>query len=254
MAVVDIECRDGVLNMVLNRPERRNAMTGEMYTLLADNFQRANQDPNIRSICLSGAGRGFCAGNDLMDFMNDPDLSENAPVRRFLTHLTRCEVPIVVAVHGAAIGVGTTLMLHCDLIYATPTAKFGLPFVNLGLVPEAASSLLLPRIMGHARAAELILLGETFSAQKAKDYGLINDIIEADQLLEKAQTTAMALAQKAPQALKFTRALLKKATQNEIDQTMISEIELFTAQIHGAEAKEAFSAFFEKRSPDFSKT
>lgn len=252
MSVIIVEQRERVLSLRLNRPQRRNAMTGEMYTLLADAIQRANVDPSIRSICLSGEGKGFCAGNDLGDFMNAPEMTPTSPVLRFLKAVSTCSVPIVAAVHGAAVGVGTTVLLHCDLIYASPTTKFALPFVNLGLVPEAASSLLLPRIMGHARAAELILLGDVFSAEKALNYGLINEIVEDETLLERAWDIARQLSEKPPSSLKRSRELLRRATSHEVQATMTVEVEHFTNQLSGPESKEAFSAFFEKRKPDFS--
>jgi len=252
MSQVLVEQKGQVLSLRLNRPERRNAMTSEMYGALADSIQRAGNDPTIRVICLSGEGKGFCAGNDLGDFMNAPDMSPQSPVIRFLRAVTQCEVPIVAAVHGAAVGVGTTVLLHCDLVYATETTKFALPFVNLGLVPEAASSLLLPRLMGHVRAAELILLGDVFLASKALEVGLINEIVSEEQLLEKAMSVAQQLAGKPPAALRRSRALLKHATEVEVQATLDRELEHFVAQLTGPEAKEAFAAFFEKRKPDFS--
>ncbi len=253
MSHVLVEQHDRVLSLRLNRPERRNAMTGEMYGVLAEQLERAGQDPEVRAICLSGEGKGFCAGNDLADFMNAPSMGEGSSVLRFLHAITRCEVPLVAAVHGAAVGVGTTLLLHCDLVYAAPSARFALPFVNLGLVPEAASSLLLPRIMGHVRAAELILLGEPFSAQKALGCGLINEVVDEEQLLERALGTAHKLAAKPPAALRRSRALLKRATAEEVQATLALEVEHFVDQLGGPEASEAFTAFFEKRKPDFSR-
>ena len=252
MSNVVVETHGQVLSLTLNRPERRNAMTGDMYSALTEAILSAQNDPNIRAICLSGEGKGFCAGNDLADFMNAPDMSESSPVLRFLNTLCTNQLPLVAAVHGAAVGIGTTVLLHCDLVYATSTAKFALPFVNLGLVPEAASSLLLPRIMGHVRAAELILLGDAFSAEKAYDYGLITAIVDENELREKALAIATQLAAKPPSAMRRSRALLKRATDEEVLSTLHVEVEHFGAQLKGPECREAFTAFFEKRKPDFS--
>ena len=246
-----VERQGRVLSLKLNRPERRNAMTAEMYSQLADQLEAANSDPDIRAICLSGEGKGFCAGNDLGDFMAAGGLEGNPPVVRFLRVLSSCEVPLVAAVHGAAVGIGTTALLHCDLVYAAPTTRFSLPFVNLGLAPEAASSLVLPRIMGHVRAAELILLGEPFSAEKALAYGLINEVVEEEAVLERALAAAKSLAAKPPQSLRISRALLKRASQAEVAEAMEEELGHFGALLKGPEAKEAFAAFFEKRAPNF---
>jgi enoyl-CoA hydratase/carnithine racemase len=252
MSQVLIERHGPVLSLRLNRPERRNAMTGVMYSALADAIVEAGDDPSIRAICLSGAGKGFCAGNDLGDFLNNPDMTAGSPVLRFLRAVSQSQVPLVAAVHGAAIGVGTTVLLHCDLVYAAESARFALPFVNLGLVPEAASSLLLPRLMGHVRAAELILLGEPFGAQKALEVGLINAVVDEETLLEHSLSVAQKLAAKAPNALRRSRDLLKRATAAEVQTAMTVEVEHFLAALSGPEAKEALSAFFEKRAPDFS--
>ena len=252
MSNVLIEQHGKVLSLRLNRPDRRNAMTGEMYTALANAIQAAEKDSGIRALCFSGEGKGFCAGNDLGDFMKSPEMSAASPVLRFLKTVSQTELPMVAAVHGAAVGIGTTLLLHCDLVYAAPSTKLALPFVNLGLVPEAGSSLLLPRIMGHARAAELILLGESFGPEKAVAYGIVNDIIEESEVLNHALDIAQKLAAKPPQALRLSRALLRRASEKEVQEAMDIEVGHFTAQLAGPETKEAFTAFFEKRAPDFS--
>jgi len=253
MSQVTIERHAALLSLRLNRPERRNAMSGEMYKALTAAIKEANQDSAIRVIMLSGEGKGFCAGNDLNDFIATPDISADSPALGFLRTLSSSKVPLVAAVHGAAVGIGTTVLLHSDLVYAAPSSLFAMPFVNLGLVPEAASSLLVPRMMGHVRAAELLLLGDTFSAQKALDYGLINEIVEEDKVHARAFEMAQKLAEKPPQALQKSRALLKRASAAEVQTTIGLEIEEFASQLAGPEAKEAFAAFFEKRKPDFSK-
>ena len=252
MSHVRFDQTDGVLHIVLARPERRNALTLEMYAALADALVRANTDSSIRVLLISGEGKTFCAGNDLTSFMQNPDVSEDSSVIRFLRALVACEVPIVAAIHGAAVGIGTTLLLHCDLVYAATGTKLSLPFVNLALVPEGGSSLLLPRMMGHVKAAELLLLGDAFSAEKAAQLGLINDVVEPGDLLAIAGKTAKALAEKPPTALRQTRALLKKAAGSELQATLNEELGHFAVLLSSPEAKEAFTAFAEKRKPDFS--
>ena len=252
MSHVRFDQTDGVLHIVLARPERRNALTLEMYAALADALVRANTDSSIRVLLISGEGKTFCAGNDLSSFLQNPDVSENSSVIRFLRALVACEVPIVAALHGAAVGIGTTMLLHCDLVYAAKGTKFSLPFVNLALVPEGGSSLLLPRMMGHVKAAELLLLGDVFSAEKAAQLGLINDVVDPDELLAIASKTAKALAEKPPTALRQTRALLKKAAGSELKAAIDEELGHFAALLSSPEAKEAFTAFAEKRKPDFS--
>lgn len=252
MSNVLIEQHGKVLSLRLNRPDRRNAMTGEMYTALSDAIAAAEKDSGTRAICFSGEGKGFCAGNDLGDFMKSPEMSDSSPVLRFLKTVSKTELPMVAAVHGAAVGIGTTLLLHCDLVYAAPSTKLALPFVNLGLVPEAGSSLLLPRIMGHARAAELILLGDTFGPDKGVAYGLVNEIVAEEDVFTHALGIAQKLAAKPPQALRLSRALLRRATEEEVQEAMDIEVTHFTTQLAGPETREAFTAFFEKRKPDFS--
>lgn len=239
-----------VLHLVLDRPEKKNALTRAMYARLADALDEAAEDAGIRAVVLSGRGGVFTGGNDLGDFMMDPPTGPDSPVFRFLRNAVGFPKPLIAAVAGPAIGIGTTVLLHCDLAYAAPDARFKMPFVDLGLVPEAASSLLLPRIVGPARAAELLLFGEAFGAETAREIGLINAVVEdpVETALERAAT----LAAKPPQAVRQSKALLRRETADAVGETMAHEGALFVERLASPEAQEAFTAFFEKRTPDFS--
>ncbi|WP_337868670.1 enoyl-CoA hydratase [Meiothermus sp.] len=242
-----------ILQLSFNRLERKNAITAEMYGALAQALDKANSDPAVRVVLMTGQPGIFTSGNDIQDFLENPPTGIQSPVFRFLDALSHLEKPLVAAVDGLAVGVGTTLLLHCDLVYATPEARFQLPFVNLGLVPEAASSLLLPQIAGYQRAAEMLLLGEVFSAEQALTAGLVNAIVPSHQLLEHALGIAHKLVERPAQALRLTKCLLKQPYLSQIEQVMQAEGELFIRQLTSPEAKEAFAAFIEKRKPDFSK-
>ena len=244
--------RDGhVLRLTLDRPAKKNAITRAMYTALADALADAERDPAVRAVVLGGRGGAFTAGNDLGDFMMDPPTGPDSPTFRFLAAVSAFPKPLVAAVEGAAIGIGTTVLLHCDLAYAAPEALFKMPFVDLGLVPEAASSLLLPRLAGQARATELLMLGESFSAEVAREIGLVNEVV-ADPAA-RAVERARALAAKPPEAIRLTKALLRGETAEAVGATIAREGELFVGRLQSPEAEEAFTAFFEKRAPDFSR-
>ncbi|MGK0617932.1 enoyl-CoA hydratase [Meiothermus cerbereus] len=244
---------NGILRLSFNRPERKNAITTAMYDALARALDQANSDPAVRVVLLTGQPGVFTSGNDIQDFLNNPPSDAQSPVFRFLHALSHLEKPLIAAVDGLAVGVGTTLLLHCDLVYATPEARFQLPFVNLGLVPEAASSFLLPRVAGYQRAAEMLLLGEVFTAEQALAAGMLNGILPSNQLLEHALGVAHKLTEKPAQALRLTKQLLKQPYLSQIEQTMRAEGVHFIRQLGSPEAREAFSAFIEKRKPDFSK-
>lgn len=244
---------DGICTVTFNRPEKKNALTLDMYEGLVAALQRAAQDPAIRVLLFVGSGGSFTAGNDLMDFMQNPPKGEDSPVFRFLLALVGCDKPIVAAVEGPAVGLGTTLLLHSDLVYAADTAKFHLPFVNLGLVPEGASSYLLPRISGQVAANELLLLGEPFSAARAKELGLVNQVVPAAELLPLARQKAAALSERPLGALIEAKRLLKAGTKAATLEAMKREGAVFVERLTSAEAAEAFSAFFEKRKPNFKK-
>ncbi len=245
--------QDTIQRIQLNRPEKKNAITTVMYSAMADAIEQAGSDASIRAIYITGSEDSFTSGNDLNDFLQNPPQGAESPVFRFLRAISTAEKPIVAAVNGLAIGIGTTLLLHCDLAYAAEDAKFQLPFVNLALVPEAASSYLIPQIMGQRKAAELLLLGDAFSAAKAAEVGIINEATSADNLENLAWSKAQALAQKAPEALRLSKMLLKKGNAEVIAQTMAEEGKLFGERLQSPEAMEVMQAFMERREPDFSK-
>ena len=243
----------GVCHIEMARPEKKNALTAEMYRTMADGLAKAEADPAVRVILISGAGGNFTAGNDLADFLETPPMEESAPVFRFIKGFANLQKPFVAAVEGVAIGVGTTMLLHCDLAYAGSSARFALPFANLGLSPEAASSLLLPLCAGHARAAEMLMLGEAFSAQAALDAGIVNTVVPDGQALDHAFERCRKLITQPAESLRLTKQLMKRAQQALITETMNIEAEVFRQRLVSPDAKEAFAAFFEKRKPDFSK-
>lgn len=249
---IECDCREQILRITINRPEKMNALTPAMYGALAGAIAYADGDPEIRVILLQGAGGSFTSGNDLHDFMNSPPAGEESPVFRFLQAISSAQKPIVAGVLGPAVGVGTTMLLHCDLICAGAGARFELPFVNLGLCPEAAASLLLPQLAGHQRAAELLLLGEPFGAERAREVGLVNAVLPDGEVLQQAWTLARKLAQRPPASVRLTKALLKKSGRRAVAETIAEEGRHFLQRLSSPEAMEAFAAFFEKRKPDFS--
>ncbi len=245
--------RDGaVFTVRFNRPEKKNALLGAMYADAADAFKTAADDSEVRVLVITGAGDSFCAGNDLKDFLENPPSSKDAPVFLFMHTLQDFPKPVVAAVNGVAIGIGTTVLLHCDLAYAAPTAKFQLPFVNLALMPEFGSSLLLPRFIGTRKATELLLLAEVFDAATARDIGLLNDVVAADELQAFVAAKARTLASKPPASMRATKALLKADSENVVDHIAL-ENQIFAERLKSPELKEAVTAFFEKRPADFSK-
>lgn len=250
---IETTLETGICRVTINRPEKKNALTADMYLALAATLAAAEADPAVRVILIHGAGGNFTAGNDLADFLDHPPDSEDAPVFRFLEQFTTLEKPFVAAVEGVAVGVGTTLLLHCDLVYASADAKFLLPFANLGLTPEAACSLLLPQRVGYVRAAEMLLLGEPFSAQSALDCGLINSIQADGKVLEHALERCRRLATQPAASIRLTKQLLKRTQRQSIAETMELEGNIFKQRLLSPEAKEAFAAFLEKRRPDFSR-
>jgi len=247
---------DGILTLEFDRLERKNAITGAMYQTLADALRDAEGDTTIRAILIAGKPEIFTAGNDLDDFLNNAGadaMTDQRPVFQFMTALESCTKPVVAAVAGAAVGIGTTLLMHCDLVYAADNAKFSMPFTQLGLCPEFASSLLVAQSAGYTRAAEKLLLGEAFLAQEALDMGIVARVLPAAELLAFAQGQAAKLAKLPPSSIRTTKALMKRARSPEIRAAIAAENEHFSAMLQGAEAKEAFTAFFEKRKPDFSR-
>ncbi len=244
--------QEGILRIGFNRPTKKNAITGGMYRALTAALKDASADSAVRVVLIHGVPGAFTAGNDLADFLNLPQGEEPAALA-FLPLLAAFDKPLVAAVDGLAVGIGTTLLLHCDFVYCTPEAKLSLPFINLGLVPEAASTYLLARLAGYQNAAELLMLGEPFGAARAKDIGLVSAVIEPEALMETALATAAKLAQKPPAAMRLTKALIKRTFAHAVLQALAAENEAFGGQMRSPEAKEAMTAFFEKRKPDFSR-
>lgn len=244
--------RDGaVMTIRLCRPDKKNAITAAMYARMADALDELNRDDALRAGLFLGTDGIFTAGNDLSDFLQHPPAGEDAPVFRFISALPRAEKPLVAAVDGPAVGVGTTMLLHCDLVYVTARTRLQMPFVNLGLLPEAGSSYLLPRLLGHARAAELVMLGEPVDGETAVRLGLANRLVAPEQIEETARAAARALAEKPPAAVRITKRLLK-SDRAAVEAALKREGEEFVGRLQSAEAREAFAAFLEKRKPDFS--
>jgi len=251
---VRVEQQGEILAITLARPDRRNAITVAMYAALADAIEGAAANPEVRVVTLRGEGQDFAAGNDLADFLDAaPRLDEEIPVWRLLRVLATCETPIVAAVHGNCVGIGTTILLHCDVVIADDSARFSMPFVDLGLVPEAASSLLFPRLAGRRRAARYLLLGEPFGIDEAAAIGLVSHRAHAGTLEDKLREIVGTLLAKPPEALRQTQRLLRRGARDEILERMKLESSLFAERLASSEVKEAISAFFEKRKPDFSR-
>lgn len=247
---IEIERSGAVVTIRMARPEKKNALTGAMYTAMSDALDAARADDATRVVVIVGAGGVFTSGNDLLDFASAPPTGADSPVLRFLRTLSTFPKAVVAGVSGLAIGIGTTMLLHCDLVVADPATRFSLPFINLGLVPEAASSLILPRMLGHVRASELLLLGDVFDAATAEQYGIINKRSAAGAAEAEALAWCDVLAAKAPMALRLTKQLLKSESRG-IHARMKEEASDFVAQLHGAEFREALMAFMEKRTPSF---
>jgi enoyl-CoA hydratase/carnithine racemase len=239
------------LEIQFNRPEKKNALTQAMYQAVEAAFARADEDPGIRVVLLTGAGDTFTSGNDIKDFQARAAVNEAVHASPFLTALSSLAKPLVAAVNGAAIGVGTTMLAHADLVVAARSARFVMPFTSLGLVPEAASSLLFPRLVGHQRASALLLLGEPMDAETAHDWGLVNKVIADADLMSTARDYASRLAALPPAAVRQTKALIKNG-RGDVPGRIEEELVLFRQRLRSAEAAEAFQAFVEKRAPDFS--
>jgi enoyl-CoA hydratase/carnithine racemase len=257
---VDLGCEnilatveDRVLKVLINRPEKKNALTQAMYTAMVQAMQTVDADPQLRALYITGAGNTFTSGNDVLDFAGGGLNMEESPVAKFLMALTEMKKPLVAAVNGLAIGIGTTLLLHCDLAYAGESAVFQMPFVNLGLCPEAGSSYLLPKAMGNMRASELLLLGDKFSARKAYEYGLLCDVFNDDELQAKAWEKTLQLAAQPPGAVRLAKKIIRESEREALRAVMLYEGNEFAARLGSDEAGEAFGAFIERRKPDFSR-
>jgi enoyl-CoA hydratase/carnithine racemase len=247
------EAGGGVLRLEIRRPEKKNALTVPMYAALTEMLDSAERNPEIRVVLLHGQPDVFTSGNDLADFLQNPAIAPDHPAYAFVRRVSTFEKPIVAAVTGSCIGVGATMLLHCDLVYAGESAIFSLPFVNLGLCPEAGASLLLPLAAGQARAAEILMIGEPFGARRAAECGIVSAVLPDAEVVAHATAQARKLAAKPPAALRLTKQLMRRGVRNEVAETIDEEIGHFQRRLESLEAKEAFSAFLEKRKPDFSK-
>jgi enoyl-CoA hydratase/carnithine racemase len=244
-----------ILRVQLNRPAKKNAMTSAMYATLAEILNDAAKDDGVRVVVLHGAGDSFTAGNDLQDFLKHPIKdADESPQAILIAALIAFEKPLIAAVHGAAIGGGTTMLTHCDFVYAAESTMFQMPFINLALVPEFGTSYSIPSRIGYIAAAELFLLGMPFDARRAAELGFVTRVVSDHGLMAVAMETAQALAAKPASALQASKRLLKRSTRQETEAAAKAEGQEFAAQLHSADAKEAMTAFFEKRRPDFTKT
>ena len=246
---IEVTRGGGRLRIRMNRPERRNAITVAMYAALADAIESADDDDAIRLITLEGAGEDFTAGNDLADFLAEmpPPGTSDIPVWRLLRALAKNQVPLLAAVHGNAVGIGTTMLFHCDLVIAEESSRFVMPFVDLGLVPEAASSLILPRLAGRRRAARYLLLGEAFGAEEAADFGLVSHVVPKSGLDSALESMVQALLAKPAGALKLTQRLLRRGPTEEILERMDLENGHFAERLASDEVRQAITAFFAAR-------
>jgi len=245
----------GVATIEIARPEKKNALTQAMYCAMAEALIAANSDTLVRAVLITGQPGCFTSGNDIEDFMQTPpgQDGEQPPVARFMHALLQCEKPVVVAVTGAAVGIGTTMLLHCDLVYVSDEARLAMPFVSLGLVPEFASSLLIPALLGPVKATEKLMLGEPFSGSDAVECGIANAVLPAGEVVNHARRMAERFNALPPSAVRETKRLMRAPQRAQVLQVMQAEGELFSQRLRSPEAMEAFQAFFQKRKPDFSK-
>ncbi|MDD5029414.1 MAG: enoyl-CoA hydratase [Rhodoferax sp.] len=248
-----IDTSERVMTLTLHRVAKMNSLTTAMYAAMADALVAAQTDDGVRALVIQGHETVFCAGNDIADFLNRPATSPDMPVFRFLKAISTCAKPIVAAVCGPAVGIGTTMLFHCDLVYAGDNAAFSMPFVNLGVCPEAGSSLLAPQRMGYGRAAEALMLGEPFTAEAALEMGLVARIVPPSEANALAQRQARKLASKPTQALLAAKRLMKQGQAELLQKRIAEEGDLFGELVRQPAAREAFGAFLEKRSPDLAK-
>lgn len=244
---------NGVATVEIARPEKKNAITQAMYQQMADAINAAAADASVRAVLITGQPGIFTSGNDIEDFMQRPPGNLESPAFVFMKALMGCEKPVIAAVTGAAIGIGTTMLLHCDFVYVSDEARLAMPFVSLGLVPEFASSLIVPQLMGNARAAEKILLGDPFTGADAVEVGVANAVLPANEVVNHARRIAERFNALPPGAVRDTKKLMRRARSQAALETIGVEGKVFAERLQSPEAKEAFSAFFQKRKPDFSK-
>jgi enoyl-CoA hydratase/carnithine racemase len=250
---IDYQVEQGVATITIDRPDKKNAITGDMYEALVANLRQAAEDRAVRAVVITGAGTASTAGNDLKDFGNPRFAQPDSPVLTFMQALAAYDKPVIAAVNGLAVGIGVTMLLHCDLVYVAESATFSMPFVNLGLVPEFGSTLLLAAIAGRARAAEKLLLGRPFLAAEAVVMGIANAVLPAGELLAHAQTVARGFNALPPGAVRDTKRLLREAFGPAVKDAILREAACFGPRLAGDEAREAIAAILQKRPPDFSK-
>ena len=250
---VRVEAAGAVMTIAFDRPDKKNAITAAMYATMADALEQASGAAAVRCVVIHGSPQAFTAGNDLQDFLSNPPRGDDSPVFRFLRGIATFAKPLVAAVNGPAVGVGTTMLLHCDLVYAGESARFSTPFAQLALCPEAASSLLLPAAAGYHRAAEMLLLGEPIGPLEAREMGFVNAVLPDEKTIPHALARAAALARLPASSLRATKRLMKQGQQEAVAPQMAAEGAEFTAMLRSPEAREAFTAFMEKRKPDFAR-
>ncbi|SEE89674.1 enoyl-CoA hydratase-related protein [Pseudomonas migulae] len=244
---IQIERERGLLTLRLNRPDKKNALTRAMYSHLAEALKQADTDPEINAVLITGSAECFTAGNDIADFLQQPPSNLDSPVFQFMLTLLECRKPVIAAVAGAAVGIGTTLLLHCDLVYVSRDARLRMPFVNLGLCPEFGSSLLLPRLLGHAKAAELLLLGEGFSGEQAAEWGIATEALgSGEAALAKAREMARRFESLPPEAVRISKQLMKAPDREQVRKVIEEEGALFTQRLRSPEAVAALSGFINR--------
>jgi enoyl-CoA hydratase/carnithine racemase len=243
---------NGVATLEIARPEKKNALTLAMYDALSDGIVAAQADASVRALLITGQPGIFTSGNDIEDFMAGPGAGPDSPVVRFMRTLQACEKPVVAAVTGAAIGIGTTMLLHCDLVYVSDESRLAMPFASLGLVPEFGSSLIVPQLMGHVKAAEKLLLGDPFTGFDAVEFGIANAVLPTNEVVNHARRMAERFNALPPGAVRDSKKLMRRAGLAALNETIAIETGIFAERLRSPEAKEAFTAFFQKRAPDFS--
>jgi len=244
---IEVERERGLLTLRLNRPEKKNALTRAMYSHLAEALKQAGADPEINAVLITGSAECFTAGNDIADFIQQPPGNLDSPVFHFMLNLLECHKPVIAAVAGAAVGIGTTMLLHCDLVYVSRDARLRMPFVNLGLCPEFGSSLILPRLLGHAKAAELLLLGEGFSGEQAAQWGIATEALgSGEAALAKAREMALRFESLPPEAVRISKQLMKAPDRELLRKVIEEEGALFTQRLRSPEAMAALSAFINR--------
>lgn len=244
---------NGVATIEIARPEKKNALTQAMYQAMAEGLLAAQDDAAVRAVLVTGQPGIFTSGNDLEDFMARPPQDEDSPVFQFMRALVGCDKPVVAAVTGGAIGIGTTMLLHCDFVYVADDARLAMPFVSLGLVPEFASSLLVPQLMGGRLAAEKLLLGDPFTGEQAVECGIANAVLPAPEVVNHARRIAERFNSLPPGAVRESKQLMRRASRAAVEEVIRAEAEVFGRRLRSPEAMEAFQAFFQKRKPDFSR-